>query len=149
LISMSPSYKKLKNPILRKTVAKVATLRQVARVGNISVARLVNELRNAVGQEIAAFGETPDRDDTELPEWFDESKIVRTIDARPTIEAGEQPINMVFSALGKLEKDEILALITPFNPAPLIEMAGKKGFNHYQVQKSPNEVLTYFLKADE
>ena len=32
LISLSPSFKKLRSPVLRKTVAKVANLRQVAQV---------------------------------------------------------------------------------------------------------------------
>jgi len=116
LISMSPSFKKLKNLILRKTVAKVATLGQVAKVGNIPMAKLVNELRNAVGRESKAFYNTHGQDHTEAPEWFNKSKIVQTIDARPVIESGKQPINTVFSALKKLENKNILVLITPFNP---------------------------------
>ncbi|MBT4095990.1 MAG: DUF1858 domain-containing protein, partial [Nitrospinaceae bacterium] len=37
LIGMAPPFKKLKNPLLRKSVGKVATLRQAAAVGRISV----------------------------------------------------------------------------------------------------------------
>ena len=50
-IGFAPPFKKLKNPILRKAVAKVACLQQVAAVGGVSVHELVNELRAAVGQE--------------------------------------------------------------------------------------------------
>ena len=35
LIEIAPAFKKLKNPILRKTVAKIATLQQAAAIGNI------------------------------------------------------------------------------------------------------------------
>jgi hypothetical protein len=35
LIGIAPPFKKLKNPFLRKTVAKVATLKHIASVGNV------------------------------------------------------------------------------------------------------------------
>ena len=50
LMEMSPAFEKLKNPILRKTVARVATLQQVAVVGGLNVNEIVNRLRKEVGQ---------------------------------------------------------------------------------------------------
>ena len=49
LIAMAPPFKKLKNPILRGSVAKVASLRQAAMVGRLAVEDMVNQLRAAVG----------------------------------------------------------------------------------------------------
>ena len=51
LIEMAPRFKKLRNPILRRTVARIASLRQAAAVGGIPVGELVNRLRVEVGQE--------------------------------------------------------------------------------------------------
>ena len=51
LINYVPAFKKLKNPILRKTVAKIATLQQAAVVGNVKVEDLINLLRKEVGQD--------------------------------------------------------------------------------------------------
>jgi DUF438 domain-containing protein len=48
LARYSPKFQKLRNPILRKTVGKVATLDQVARMGDIPVGRLLK----AVAAEI-------------------------------------------------------------------------------------------------
>jgi DUF438 domain-containing protein len=48
LAGYSPKYQKLRNPILRKTVGKLATLDQVARMGDIPVGRLLE----AVAAEI-------------------------------------------------------------------------------------------------
>lgn len=45
LISYVPAFKKLKNPVLRKTVARIATLQQAAVIGNINTDELVNLLR--------------------------------------------------------------------------------------------------------
>jgi len=51
LIDLSPSFKSLKNPALRKTIGKVATLQQTALIGNIPVNTIVNALRKELGQE--------------------------------------------------------------------------------------------------
>src|SRR5262245_47053404 len=50
LIGLAPPFKKLKNPLLRRGVARVASLRHAAAVGGMSVDALVNTLRAAVGQ---------------------------------------------------------------------------------------------------
>ena len=50
LISYVPAFEKLKNPLLRRTVGKVATLQQAALIGNVSVGDLVNYLREKIGQ---------------------------------------------------------------------------------------------------
>src|SRR5689334_23166994 len=82
LIAMAPAFRKLKNPILRRSVGKVASLRQAAAVAGMPVADVVNRLRAEVGQaawtsEVAGgdagyFGARP--------EWFDASKIAVRID---------------------------------------------------------------------
>jgi len=51
LLAMAPAFKKLKNPILRKTIAKIATLRQVAQIGEVSLSDLINTLRKEVGMQ--------------------------------------------------------------------------------------------------
>ena len=51
LLKLSPTFSKLKNPIIRKTIGKVATLQQVAVVGNLKIDVLINALRKEIGQE--------------------------------------------------------------------------------------------------
>ncbi len=51
LMELSPAFRRLQNPILRRTVARISTLQQVATVGGIKTHELVNILRRAVGQE--------------------------------------------------------------------------------------------------
>ena len=147
LISMSPSYKKLKNPILRKTVAKVANLRQVAQIGGIPVAQLVNSLRKEVGQQ-----ESDEREqnmdaasETEAPDWVKEAKPEKTLDARQMIEAGEMPVNQVLAQLKEMKKGGIYFLITPFVPAPLLDMVSKQNCKIWSSSEEDNRVDTYIL----
>jgi hypothetical protein len=51
LIGYVPAFEKLRNPILRKTVARITTLQQAAVIGGVNVEDLINHLRKEVGQD--------------------------------------------------------------------------------------------------
>ena len=56
LIKYVPAFSKLKNPLLRRTVAKIATLQQAASIGNVKTGDLINLLRKEVGQVLLDSG---------------------------------------------------------------------------------------------
>lgn len=144
LMEMSPAFAKLRNPILRKTVAKVATLRQVAQIGNIPLGTMINSLRSAAGLEGSAVAESERSDGADEPGWVKSLKIVKTLDARPMLEAGEHPIGEVMKELGALKSGEGFILVTPFLPAPLIDMARSKGYENYTRVEKDDLFKTYF-----
>ena len=45
LIGINPKFKKLNNPILRRTLAKLATVKQAAIIGGMKPQDLLNKLR--------------------------------------------------------------------------------------------------------
>ena len=148
LVDAAPAFKKLRNPILRKTVAKVTSLAQAARVGGISVVELVGKLRREVGQPDFAGAETDTAagdQPAKPPSWYDASRIVETLDARPMIDSGEQPIGKVLRELDELRDGQIYELITPFEPAPLIDKAKGKGLSVWVSAATSSEFHTYFL----
>lgn len=147
LISISPAYESLKNPVLRRTVAKVATLRQVARVGNVPLGSLISRLREAAGQEPPQSTEEPAAPEGARPAWADPALVVRTYDARETIESDGHPMQQVMSDLARLKGEEVYALITPFVPAPLIDLAAGKGFLAWSAREGTEMIRTYFRKA--
>lgn len=49
IIAVAPPFKNLRNPILRRTVAQLATIEQVAQIGGMDAAELVRILRRAAG----------------------------------------------------------------------------------------------------
>jgi hypothetical protein len=49
-IKKSPKFKHLKNPVMRKTIGKVATLKQVAVMGNIDLEMLLSEIDLTIAQ---------------------------------------------------------------------------------------------------
>jgi hypothetical protein len=68
------------------------------------------------------------------------------LDARPLIDAGEQPIGKVLRDLEELDDRNIYELITPFEPAPLIDKAKEKGMAVWLRASSTSEYHTYFSR---
>ncbi|NLJ07616.1 MAG: DUF1858 domain-containing protein, partial [Sphingobacteriales bacterium] len=82
LIRLVPAFSKLKNPILRKTIAKVTTLQQAAMIGGVELGIIINKIRQLAGDDAVESAELSTFDETTVPDWFDEHKIVRKLDAR-------------------------------------------------------------------
>ncbi|RLE19314.1 MAG: hypothetical protein DRJ14_01085 [Acidobacteria bacterium] len=148
LMALSPKFEKLKNPVLRKTVAKVATLRQVAKVGAVPLPLLINELRRAAGMEDLEL-DTVNPADIAVPSWLNGARPVEAIDIRDDIDAGVQPISIVMKKLNTLNEGEILKVIAPFEPVPLIDLAKKKGFAvHLDKENDTGFMAVYFRKSE-
>lgn len=151
LIEIAPPFKKLRNPILRRTVARVTSLAQAARVGNVPIGDMIRRLRRQVGQpdlEVEApAAASAEISATSAPEWMDQEAIVGSLDARSMIDAGEQPLGRVMRELGRLKPGEIFELITPFEPAPLIDKATARGYRVWTTVRSTGELRTYFSPA--
>jgi hypothetical protein len=145
LMQMAPHFKQLRNPILRKTIARVASLSQVAAIGKVSLTEMINELRVQVGiQEKFAPDLDEDVVSSKRPAWVSESRVVKTLDARPLLEAGEHPVQRVLQECRALKSGEIYALVTPFLPAPLIENAEKQGLLAWTTEKEEGVYKTFF-----
>lgn len=147
LVAISPTYQALRNPVLRRTVAKVATLRQVAKVGNVPLGELIGRLRSAVGLEPLVDGSEESTDQEVRPAWASADAVVRTFDARPLIESGGHPLPQVMADLATLDSGQVYELLTPFVPAPLIDVAKGKGFAAYSSHEGPGLVRTYLARS--
>jgi hypothetical protein len=146
LLELSPKFGHLKNPVLRRTVARIATLQQAAQMAGITVETLVNTLRKAVGQDVlGAISDNPT--DLPMPAWVDVAPIHVTFDVTPLVEAGEHPLGQVMEMIRQLPSGKVLVIVAPFYPAPLADMAKEKGLEVYARPISDGKVNTYFYKG--
>ncbi|MDP6580332.1 MAG: DUF1858 domain-containing protein [Vicinamibacterales bacterium] len=149
LIGMAPPFRKLKNPVLRRSVAKVASLRQAAAVARLPVDEVINKLRAAVGHE-AIWAEEAGQDSsyfTPQPDWFVPRSVVASIDERDSPTADEMPLKRVIHEATRLEEGEVLELVTTFLPAPGIDIMKAKGFRVWPVEGESGLIRTYFSKS--
>jgi hypothetical protein len=146
LMEMSPAFAKLRNPILRRTVAKIATLRQVAEIGGIPLATLINSLRSAAGSNEKIMNNENSMTDNAVPDWVDYSKVAKSLDARAMLASGEHPLGIVMKELTELRDGYLFELITPFVPAPLVDKAKEKGYLAYSKNDGLEIIKTYFIR---
>lgn len=146
LISYVPAFVKLRNPILRKTVAKITSLQQAAAIGNVKTEDLINRLRQEVGQntESIAVSSSCNR---QKPAWLNTQVALPGLDASELLARGEHPVNQVIADLRKLSKDQVYCLQAPFLPAPLIDKASSLGFNHFIEEDFGQQFKVYFFMA--
>jgi uncharacterized protein (DUF2249 family) len=145
LIGEAPQFTKLKNPVLRKTIARVTTLAQAAVVGGLKVEELILKLRKEVGQEeIDALDAEEGKINTVKPDWYESSTVVEILDIREKLNQGEHPIHDVMSAIKKLKENELLKVVAPFIPAPMIEKTLSLKYKHWLVEQNKEEFWIYF-----
>ncbi|HOU54712.1 MAG TPA: DUF1858 domain-containing protein [Myxococcota bacterium] len=147
LVGLSPEFRRLSNPVLRRTVAKIATLRQVAKVGGLEVGTLVGTLRAAAGLSPCDTGSLDGGGESSgPPSWWKDP--VRTLDARPIIEGGGHPLPEVLKALEALAPGEVFCLVTPFVPEPLLDVVRGRGYLVWTSPRSPDGAFrSYFTHS--
>ncbi|RJP59931.1 MAG: DUF1858 domain-containing protein [Ignavibacteriales bacterium] len=143
LIEIAPVFKKLKNPVLRRTVAKVTTLKQASVVGGVSLSLLINELRNATGLDDIEAEEDIFEKIKPKPVWVEENPIIKKYDAREDLENGNHPAAKVTKDILELKENENYLLITPFIPAPLLKIMEDKGFETFTEKEEEELIKTY------
>lgn len=147
LIERVPAFAKLRNPVIRQTVARVTTLQQAAAVGGVPLEGLINMLREAVGQDVAHLSESGAYL-TEQPPWFSDAKVKAELDLRPMLAQGEHPVHEVMERLRGLSRGEIFSVLAPFLPAPLIDKAKSLGFEAWVKRESAELFKVYFSSKE-
>ena len=145
LCRLAPTFAALKNPVLRRTVARVTSLQQAAKVGNINAVEMVDSLRQAAGLESLGtrLSAGYDEESLQVADQAPVTQVTVTLDVRPVINAGDQPKDVVMSEAEKLKSGECMLLLAPFPPAPLITLLQKRGFRVTMLAPENGMVKTY------
>ena len=150
LVAMAPPFKRLQNPVLRRTIARVTTLERAAAVGGIPLREVILRLREAVGQPTDNLV-VPDRDEapasTEPAAWVDPDQVVWTVDADELLAQGEQPLGVVQRSVRELASPAIGLITSSFLPAPLIEVLERQGYRVSAVSMNAGGFATYVAPA--
>ncbi len=146
LIDMAPPFKKLRNPVLRRSVAKIATLKQAAAVGNLSLDFMIKRLRTAAGLPDFESSEEGSNYLNEQPPWFSEENIVHSI-RESDLGENEMPIAILLRMATSIQPTEIIELETTFIPAPGIDVMKSKGYKAWCTQIDQTTYKSFFMKV--
>ena len=146
LIGIAPPFKKLKNPFLRKSVAKVATIKHISAVGGVPLDELIGKLREAVGQPESMDSYRAQDYFGEQPDWFSPDKISLSIDEGKVEDKDRMILVTILKEAKNVKKGEIIELVTSFLPAPGIDILKSKGYSVWTRKEGDDLIKSFFLK---
>jgi len=149
LIGIAPPFKKLKNPFLRKTIAKVATIKHISSVGGVPLGELIAKLRDTVGQSPSNESYAEEEYFCEQPKWFSTDKVTLTVEEDKVENKDEMTLVAIMRGAKDVKAGEIIELVTTFLPAPGIDTLRSKGYSIWVKKEGGGIIKSYFLKPED
>ncbi len=143
IAGINHNFRKLQNPILRRSLATRVSVADAAKIGKVPVEDFLKALEK-IGFEVDYH--IPDTDKKNIyimPPDFSNREIVK-LDVRPIIAQGKDPFGYINKAAKNLKPEQILLIINDFEPIPLIDYLISKNFVHWMKQDDEGNYLTYF-----
>jgi uncharacterized protein (DUF2249 family) len=132
-VAASPAFEKLRGSAMRRTMARLVTIEQAARIAGIDAAALIESLEAALRG--AAPASVPVREqpaiDTVPDAWraLPEDRIVE-LDVRDDLRHGREPFRRIMDAARALPDGSVLRVRAIFEPAPLYAVLARLGLAH-------------------
>jgi uncharacterized protein (DUF2249 family) len=148
LVSLNPTFRMLRNHLTGKVQSRLVTVAQAAEIVGMEPADLVRSLNQAIGiaapvdvdEEFAADGVT-----SSPPPWVDTTPVAAEVDARPFQKSGQEPFSVVMAAVREVGVGNVLQLRNTFEPVPIYDVLGMRGFVHFARQHGPEDWKFLFL----
>ncbi len=148
LISMSPKFKKLTNPLIFNTMGRWATFADVAKIGNLSICELLHKVNKAVGNEDNLYKSFPEciKEEKEefkfnRPDWLMSVSNIITFDVR---DYDGFFLPDILDKLQSLKSNQALKVINSFDPVPLKRMLDEEE-REYFLQKINEDEYHIFI----
>jgi uncharacterized protein (DUF2249 family) len=147
IVSISPKFEKLRNPILRRLMAGRTSIATASKMGGCSVSDFFVKLK-PLGFEIDNFALPEDNEKKQLPGFLNNLRKdqVTELDVRPLIASGNDPLAEIIRKTKALQPGQVLKIVNSFYPQPLILLLEKQGFETFADTIDDNLVETYFYK---
>ncbi|MDE3143358.1 MAG: DUF1858 domain-containing protein, partial [Bacteroidota bacterium] len=119
IVSLSPKFTKLRNPLLRKVMAARTSISMASKLGGCSVDDFFSKLK-PLGFEIDKATVDADINDETKPipsfmKNISADKIIE-LDVRPVFETGKDPLNIIMQSVKDFKAGCVLKIINSFEP---------------------------------
>lgn len=151
IITISPDFKKLRNPVLRKLMAARTSISMASKIGGVSPEDFFRVLAPlGFEADINSVSEDETIERKPLPDYLkslSKDQIV-ILDVRAMIKNDQDPLRPIQQKVKELKPGQALNVINTFEPAPLVVLLEKQGFQSFVDQISDERFETYFYKED-
>lgn len=156
-VGASPAFSMLLNPTARRTMARLVTVEQAARVAGIDAAVLLERLNAALADraapvdELVATEPPPARRPPEVaPAGLLDTPPDRLVDldVRDDLRAGREPLRPILDAVKALPPASVLRVRAIFEPAPLYALLARSGLGHFTERLAADDWRVWFFRED-
>ncbi len=148
IAEINKHFRKLKNPILRRTLARRVTIQDAARIGGVAVDVFFEKLKK-IGFEIGVENsDYSTKQEQKQMNILTGSEEIVELDVRDNIASGNDPFQIIMAAIKQLPANGVLKIINTFEPIPLIGVLSKKGYESMVERPEEGVVITYFKKGE-
>lgn len=151
IISLSPKFEKLRNPLLRKVIAGRTSILMASKMGGSTPEDFFKVLL-PLGFEIDTSTKGKEISRTKKPKPAFLQKIqpqqIKDFDIRDIIESGNDPLKLIMKHIKELPEGFALNIINSFEPTPLILLLEKQGYESYVKTINAKQINTYFYKTN-
>jgi len=151
IVTLSPDFKKLRNPILRKLMAGRTSIAMAAKIGGCTPKDFFKKLQS-LGFEADHTDSIADvAGKNPMPQYLKVMKTAQlvTLDVRAMLAEGNDPLKPIQQKIRELQQGQVLQIINTFEPTPLIKLLEKQGFQAYVDAVETDLVETYFYKVTD
>jgi uncharacterized protein (DUF2249 family) len=149
IVALSPDFKKLRNPVLRKLMAGRTTIAMAAKIGGCTPQDFFHALDGpgfepeelpAPESAVAAQDKLPD-----FLQHLPAEQLVQ-LDVRTMLAAGGDPLALIQRTVKELQPGQVLQIINTFEPVPLIRLLERQGFGVYVKAAASDRIETFFFR---
>lgn len=153
LAAASPAFEKLRNTALRKTMARLVTVQQAAKIAGVDATTLCDRLNRALEtpngglpRETAQPRAKVEVAQTNVPEALRQIPDERVVecDVREDLRAGKEPFRRILAAAQATPRGDLLKVRAIFEPAPLYGVLAKQGFSHFAERIAEDDWCVWF-----
>lgn len=152
IVMLSPDFKKLRNPVLRKLMAGRTSIAMASKIGGCKTEDFFNALA-PLGFETDHTTASPKEEATgkngPMPEYLRDIQPEQMInfDVRAMLAGGNDPLKEIQQKVRSLKPGEVLVIVNSFEPVPLIKLLERQGFQTYVHFTDDETIETYFYKT--
>jgi uncharacterized protein (DUF2249 family) len=161
-ISVSPAFVRLRSPVLRRTMTRLVTVEQAARIVGIAPDHLLARLNLAADPHVAP-DKVPSESASDMPPGagtpeagplpmppllreLDRERIV-DLDVREDLRAGREPFSRIMQARRSLAPAQVLRVHAIFDPVPLYQVLARQGLEHWTERLAEDHWRVWFYPA--
>jgi uncharacterized protein (DUF2249 family) len=146
-VAASPVFEKLRNAAMRKTMARLVTVEQAARIAGLDAGDLVARLNHALGGTRAPAAIQSDVVLPPIPAALTSLPLERIVecDVRADLRAGIEPFRRILDAARALPVGNVLRVRAIFEPAPLYAVLARQGLGYATERLADDDWRVWFF----